>query len=143
MYEANKIEIEKRNRIRAALFAYAYEIENIPLATDSDYDALCKKIDTSISTGNSELDDFFRAEFSSETGMWIYRHPELDKIRQLFEKLTLRKPMEITSSVGDNKPPKMNVRDLTGKGTYSANMAYLASLGFNVVPGVIINAQSS
>lgn len=86
-YEPSKLEIERRNRIRASLFAYAYEFENNILISDEEFDKLCLKIDPTIKTGKKKLDDFFANEFDSSTGMWIRKHPELKKIKQLYHRI--------------------------------------------------------
>ena len=77
-------EVERRNRIRLSIFAYAYEFESDSLISDGDYDRLSYKIDKNRSTGNEKLDKFFREEFEPDTGQWIHKHPELDKLRALY-----------------------------------------------------------
>ena len=77
-------EVERRNRIRLSIFAYAYEFESDSLISDGDYDRLSNKIDKNRSTGNKKLDKFFREEFEPDTGQWIHKHPELDKLRALY-----------------------------------------------------------
>lgn len=74
---------EKRKRIRLSALAYAYEIEDDPLASDEDFDRLAASIDPSIRTGNDKLDEFFRSQFSPHTGQWVRSHPELNKLRRL------------------------------------------------------------
>lgn len=37
-------------------------------------------------TGNALLDAYFRSEFSAYTGQWIHKHPDLDKVKALYEK---------------------------------------------------------
>lgn len=81
------VEVERRNRIRLSVAAYAYEMMGDSTMSDEEYDALSKKIDTSISTGHDELDKFFREEFADYTGSWIHRHPELDKVDALYHRL--------------------------------------------------------
>jgi hypothetical protein len=81
------VEIERRNRILLSLYAYSYEYQNDSLVSDGEFDALCGKIDTSIDTGNELLDTFFRAEFSPDTGMWIHKHPERDKLENMYQAL--------------------------------------------------------
>lgn len=76
-----------RSRIRVSLFAYAYEIENKPLVSDSKYDSLCESLDTNTSTGNPRLDAFFRHRFSPETGMWVHQHPELELLKKLYNRI--------------------------------------------------------
>jgi hypothetical protein len=81
----------KRDRIRIALFAYAYEIANDPLISDSDYDKLAQRVEQNlhVETGNGELDFWFFDCFEAHTGMWVHQHPELDKLRNLYEKVKL------------------------------------------------------
>jgi len=55
--------------------------------TDSEYDSLSLKVDTSIKTGNKKLDKFFKDNFDPSTGQWIHTHPELERIEQLYNKL--------------------------------------------------------
>lgn len=78
------LETERRNRIRIALAAYAYEYENDSIMSDAEYDELSKKIDVSIDTGNKKLDEFFRKEFSPDTGQWIHKHPETDRLAAIY-----------------------------------------------------------
>jgi len=90
MYEqpSNKsVEEEKRNRIRAALFAYAYEFMNVALIPDSEYDELCMSINPQVSTGNEVMDNFFREQFDTSTGMWIHHHPDLNGIKRIYNLL--------------------------------------------------------
>ena len=79
-------EVERRNRIRLSVFAYAYEFENESLISDGEYDTLSYMIKTDRSTGNKKLDAFFRKHFEPDTGMWIRIHPELDKVRALYQR---------------------------------------------------------
>ena len=81
------LETERRNRIRIALWAYAYEFMADPMADDALFDETAKAIDTTVDTGHPVLDKFFREEFGPETGQWIHRHPELEKIASLYRKL--------------------------------------------------------
>lgn len=81
------VEIERRNRILLSLAAYSYEFLAELIMSDSQFDALAKAIDPSIDTGNPELDNFFKKEFSPSTGMWIYKHPELLKVIELYRRI--------------------------------------------------------
>lgn len=54
------IEIERRNRIRLSVAAYAYEYKNESIMSDAEFDALALQIDPSVSTGNRKLDTFFK-----------------------------------------------------------------------------------
>jgi len=86
-----EIEYERRIRIRISLAAYAYEKKNYSFMNDAEFDALAKEVNTSIKTGNSVMDKFFKEQFSPDTGMWINSHPELDKIKELYNSLKKRK----------------------------------------------------
>lgn len=79
-----KEEIERRNRIRVALYAYAYEFQNDSLVSDSEFDDLCKLINPDMPTGHDLLDEFFRKEFVPDTGMWIHNHPDLEGLERLY-----------------------------------------------------------
>ena len=89
------VEIERRNRIRLAIAAYAYEFDSNSIMSDAEFDELCRKIDPEVSTieqRNSpeeirrytKLDKFWRDEFSPITGQWIHKHPELKRVRQIY-----------------------------------------------------------
>jgi hypothetical protein len=77
------VEVQRRHRIRLSVFAYAYEFESESLISDGEYDRLSQMIDSNIKTGHKKLDKFFATEFEPDTGMWIRKHPELDKVRAL------------------------------------------------------------
>lgn len=81
-----RVEIETRRRIMVAVWAYAYEFENVSIVSDHHFDAECLKVNLSISTMRPDLDKWFRAEFDPSTGVWIHNHPELDKIKALYER---------------------------------------------------------
>ena len=77
---------EIRNRIRLTVAAYAYEIMDNPIMSDFEFDELAQKIEPAVATGNDLLDNFFKDEFSASTGMWIRSHPELNKVRDIYER---------------------------------------------------------
>lgn len=79
------VEIETKLRIKLSVAAYAYEIEDDEIIDDYSYDMLCLKINTDIVTGNSVLDEFFKEHFDPSTGNWIHKHPQLEKIKQIYE----------------------------------------------------------
>jgi len=81
----NKVELERHRRILISIYAYAYEFENDSLVSDSEFDDLALDINETIKTGNRKLDNFFRNKFDPFTGIWIREHPELDKIKSLYE----------------------------------------------------------
>lgn len=124
------VEVEKRHRINAALWAYAYEIMDDPLVEDEKYDSVCRSIRPEVPTGNDVLDRFFQTEFSPDTGMWIHKHPEADKVAALYQRLT-GKPARPISSPQTNKietqPTKLPFKK------HTEMKLYIASLGFKVV----------
>lgn len=79
---------EIRNRIRLSVAAFAYEIANSPVMSDGEFDSLAGEINPSIETGHEVLDEFFRTDFVNFSGVWIHSHPELEKVKQVFEMLT-------------------------------------------------------
>lgn len=78
------LEIERRRRISVALWAYAYEICDDPIVSDAKFDRVCDEIDLDISTGNVKMDRWFKKNFKPWTGTWVWRHPELHKLRILY-----------------------------------------------------------
>ena len=78
---------EIRNRIRLTVAAYAYEFRNDSLMTDHEFDALASRIDPRTSTGNEELDEFFRTDFVAFSGVWVRNHPDLTGVRKCYESL--------------------------------------------------------
>ena len=79
-----EINQEIRNRIRLSVAAYAYEYIDDPIMSDTDFDALALKINPNENTGNRKLDNFFKKEFMPDTGMWIHKHPEKEKLKNLY-----------------------------------------------------------
>lgn len=78
-------EIERRRRIALSVACYAYEIADRPFLDDLTFDAAANRIRPQLTTGHPLLDEFFLTEFSPMTGLWIHRHPELDKVRACYE----------------------------------------------------------
>lgn len=78
--------VERRNRIFISIYAYAYEFDNNSLIPDSEFDILSKQINSNAFTFNKKLDKFFKNHFQPCTGMWIHKHPELEKIKNIYEK---------------------------------------------------------
>ncbi len=81
-----QVEHETRRRIMVSVWAYAYEFDNVSLVNDHHFDAECRRINPAISTGRPALDDFFRTVFHPDTGMWIHKHPELEKVAQTYNR---------------------------------------------------------
>ena len=78
---------EIRNRFRLSLASYSYVFHDDSLMTDAEFDKLSREIDPNEKTGNELIDRFFREEFMVDSGMWIRRHPELDKLKLIYETL--------------------------------------------------------
>jgi hypothetical protein len=79
-------EIERRNRIRLSVAAYAYEIHDDPIMADAEFDDLANKINVQKTTSNEIMDDFFREEFSPHTGQWIHKHPNMLGLERVYTK---------------------------------------------------------
>ena len=76
---------ETRRRIKLSVYAYAYEFMNDSLIDDAEFDRLSQEIDLTINTGNEEMDSFFAKEFIADSGMWIRRHPNLERVKEIYE----------------------------------------------------------
>ena len=76
---------ETRNRIKISVAAYAYEYLDTSIMSDSEYDTLSQRIDIKKKTGNEMLDNFFEKHFIPDTGMWVHKHPEKEKLKYLYE----------------------------------------------------------
>ena len=76
---------EIRNRIILAVAAYAYEYMDDPIMSDTEFDQLALKINPNEKTGNRKLDNFFKKHFMPDTGMWIHKHPEKEKLKFIYE----------------------------------------------------------
>jgi hypothetical protein len=77
-------ERETRRRIKLCVWAYAYEFHD-SVVPDYLFDVEAYQVDLSVHTDRLDLDFWFIAEFIPDSGMWIHKHPELDKIKQLYE----------------------------------------------------------
>lgn len=80
----SKVEIEVRRRIKLAAAAYAYEYENESIISDAEYDKESLLVNPKLATGNSRLDCFFRDNFNPDTGQWIRKHPDLPRIKKIY-----------------------------------------------------------
>lgn len=79
------IELEVRRRIRVSIAAYAYEMLDRPIMGDHEFDKLAQSIRPRVGTCHPLLDEFFVTRFSPMTGMWIHDHPELERIKSLYQ----------------------------------------------------------
>lgn len=84
-------DVERRNRIRLSVAAYAYEMHDDPVMSDAEFDALADRINVQVVTGNETLDDFFREHFSPHTGQWIHKHPDKAGLERVYAKVFKRK----------------------------------------------------
>lgn len=82
----SRVEKEVWRRIKLSVAAYAYEFKDSQIITDAEFDKMCKQVDVTIDTGNKKMDSYFKKIFDPSTGQWIHRHPELNKIAQLYER---------------------------------------------------------
>jgi len=80
------MEKQTKLRIKLSVAAYAYEFENSEIMSDADFDKMCLAVDTSIKTNRKDLDAFFKKEFDPSTGQWIHKHPEINKIKEIYNK---------------------------------------------------------
>jgi hypothetical protein len=74
------VERERRRRAIIAHAAYAYLIAKDPLGPEGAWDEVAESVDRNLATGHDVLDEFFRTQFSPMSAIWIYNHPELDKV---------------------------------------------------------------
>lgn len=79
------------NRIKVSVAAYAYEVCNESIISDKDFDTLCGRINPDTPTGNEVLDRFFKEEFDPSTGLWVWNHPDFEKLEELYNKYYSKK----------------------------------------------------
>ena len=76
---------EIKNRIKISVAAFAYEYLNSPIMSDADFDSLAQQINITKQTGNKTLDTFFEKYFTPDSGVWIHKHPEKNKLEYLYK----------------------------------------------------------
>jgi len=90
-HRPTEVEVEIRNRIRLSLAAYEYELGPFKChgleMTDGAWDRLALSIRPDMTTGHEVIDKFFKEVFGPDTGCWVRRHPELDKLINLYTRL--------------------------------------------------------
>ncbi len=79
-----KVEKEVRRRIKLSVAAYSYELLDETIMPDHEFDKMCLQVDLKVDTGNKKMDSYFKKNFDPSTGQWIRKHPELDKIADLY-----------------------------------------------------------
>lgn len=85
-YWQTDVERETKRRILLTVAAYAYENGLTSPLTDAQFDTECLKVDLSIHTYRADLDAWWRINFLPFTGQWIYNHPELDRVQELYKR---------------------------------------------------------
>lgn len=80
----SKVEKEVRRRIKISVAAYAYEMLDESIMSDAEFDKMCLQVNLNVDTGNKKMDSYFKKNFDPSTGQWIRKHPELDKIADLY-----------------------------------------------------------
>jgi len=80
----SKVEKEVRRRIKLSVAAYSYEMLDESIMLDHEFDKMCLQVDLKVDTGNKKMDSYFKKNFDPSTGQWIRKHPELDKIADLY-----------------------------------------------------------
>jgi hypothetical protein len=86
------VEIERRNRIRLAVAAYAYELESTAIMSDGEFDKLALAIRPDMPTGNGKIDFFFSEIFEPHTGVWVYQHPGIAGLKRLYRAHYRKRP---------------------------------------------------
>lgn len=76
----------RRDRIRIAVAAWAYENKHRETMTDAEYDQLSERVHSqrNVATGNHRLDRFFQREFNPDTGLWVHRHPDTKGLERIY-----------------------------------------------------------
>lgn len=82
----SKVEKEVRRRIKLSVAAYSYEMLDESIMSDAEFDKMCIQVNLKVDTGNKKMDSYFKKNFDPSTGQWIRKHPELDKIADLYER---------------------------------------------------------
>jgi len=77
---------ETKRRIKLAVCAYAYEVKNVTIISDHEYDAECLKINLYACTSRPDLDWWFYNNFDPSTGVWVRNHPELNGIINIYRR---------------------------------------------------------
>ena len=78
-----QLERVRQCRICVSLWACAYEFLNHSFVSDAKYDEVSKEVKEflEVDTDRKDLDIWFRKNFDAHTGQWIYKHPDLKRIK--------------------------------------------------------------
>ena len=63
-----------------------YEYYNESIMSDAEYDRLSLLVDTSVSTGNRKMDNFFKKRFNPDTGQWVRFHPDKGGLENIYHR---------------------------------------------------------
>lgn len=80
----SSVELEIRRRILLSVAAYSYEYEDESIMSDAEFDTMCLQVQPSMKTGNNRMDRFFKNSFDPSTGQWIRKHPEIARIKKIY-----------------------------------------------------------
>jgi hypothetical protein len=79
-----QVEREIRRRIVLSVAAYSYEYEDESVMSDAEFDKMSLEVQPRMKTGNDEMDRFFKNNFDPSTGQWIRKHPEISRIKRIY-----------------------------------------------------------
>jgi hypothetical protein len=54
--------------------------------SDHEFDAMSRRINPEVDTGNTKLDNYFKKHFEPATGMWVRQHPDKQGLRTVYER---------------------------------------------------------
>ena len=74
------------------------------LVPDEMFDMVCREIDLSIPTDRPDLDEWFKANFDPSTGLWIHKHPELERLKEIYSNLKSGRPQFLRRQAVDHQP---------------------------------------
>ena len=89
---SEEVDKQIKVRIKLSVCAYAYEFHNDSIISDGEFDDLSKQVNLNIDTRLPHMDSWFRDNFEPDTGMWIHKHPELDRVKRLYVKYFADRP---------------------------------------------------
>jgi hypothetical protein len=79
-----EVEQEIRRRIHLSIAAYSYEYEDESIMSDAEFDKMSLEVQPNMKTGNDRMDRFFKNNFDPSTGQWIRKHPEIARIKRIY-----------------------------------------------------------
>lgn len=101
MIEQDGVCSETRRRILLSRAAFLYENGRPNSMTDAEFDAMALEVDLDIDTARPDLDKFFREHFEPFTGSWIHKHPEIDLIEKICDRLAEKKLSAADQAIAD------------------------------------------